>query len=145
MFLAQSLRGKEEVLSDLIKDADRIVDIVAYCFSPKRFEFLLTQKKDNGISTFMARFQNSFTRFFNSNEEKKGSVFSGQFRANIVEDGELPEKSKSIHRLSNEDPLNYKWSSINAYFEKNPVFVNPKKVLSQFGSPEKYKDFVSES
>lgn len=145
VFLSQSLKGKEEVLSDLIKEADRIVEIVAYCFIPKRLEFLLTQKKDDGISTFMSRFQNSYTRYYNSKEERKGSIFDGQFKAKPVEKQDIVNISKNIHQLPSQDPLNYRWSSIKAYSEKKPVFVNPEKVLSNFDSPDEYRNFVSQT
>lgn len=142
VFLSQSDEKKEKVLSSLVQNGDRLVEIVAYSFVPERFEFVLTQKKNDGISTFMARFQNSYTRYFNSKEGNKGKVFAGQFKAKEVEDEKIVELSKKIHRLPEGDPFTYEWSSLSSYFEKNPVFVNPQKVLSHFDSTEKYKEFI---
>jgi hypothetical protein len=145
VFLSQSDKTKEKVLSKLVQGGDRLVEIVAYCFVPAKFEFLLTQKKDEGISTFMARFQNSYTRFFNSKESRKGRVFAGQFRAKHTKDREIAEISKKIHILPEGDPFSYEWSSISSYFEENHVFTKPEKALSFFENKEEYKSFVKES
>lgn len=143
VFLSKSDQEKERVLSSLVGNGDRIVEIVAYCFIPSRFEFLLAQKKDEGISTFMARFQNSYTRFYNSKEGRKGKVFAGQFRAKSVEGREIAEISKKIHTLPDGDPLAYEWSSISSYLGNNPVFTNPSTALSFFENKDEYRSFIS--
>lgn len=145
VFLSQSVEEKEKILSKLVENGDRIVEIVAYCFIPTRFEFLLKQKKEDGISTFMARFQNSYTRYYNSKKGRKGKVFAGQFVAKLVQGREIAQVSKKIHTLPNGNPMNYEWSSISSYFEENPVFTKPDEVLSFYETKDEYRRFISQT
>src|SRR4030042_3171136 len=51
--------------SDRKINTDKLVDILAYCLMPNHFHLLLMQLDDNGISQFISKVANSYTKFFN--------------------------------------------------------------------------------
>lgn len=66
---------------DITGEGDKLVTIVAYCFLPNHYHLLLKQEVDNGISQFMQRLGTSYTKFFNQEENRSGSLFQGKFKA----------------------------------------------------------------
>src|SRR4030042_3583339 len=42
-----------------------LIEVFCYCLMPNHFHLLIRQKCDNGISIFMNRVLNSFTKYFN--------------------------------------------------------------------------------
>ena len=66
---------------DITGEGDKLVTIVAYCFLPNHYHLLLKQEVDNGISQFMQRLGTSYTKFFNQEEGRSGSLFQGKFKA----------------------------------------------------------------
>ena len=51
---------KLDNLAKLTKEENYLVEIIAYCLMPSHFHLLLRQEEENGISKFLADFQNSF-------------------------------------------------------------------------------------
>ncbi len=94
-------------------DAEKLVSIVAYCLLPNHFHLLLKQNVEQGISQFMQRLGTSYTRYFNQQEKRSGSLFQGKFKAKHLDgDFALPTLSAYVN-------LNYKHHKINP--EKNLV------------------------
>lgn len=74
------------------------VSILAYCFMPTHFHFLLKQQIDGGISMFISQIQNSFTRYYNTLNNRKGPLFIHRFRSRPIEsDADLKHLSRYIH------------------------------------------------
>ena len=150
MTLQRDIRDKW--ISDLSEQDDKLVEILAYCFMDNHFHFLLKQLLPNGTSKFMANFQNSYTRYFNTKHERIGPLFLDQFKAvRIVTDEQLVHVSRYIHL----NPLtsylvkdfaalkNYRWSSLNEYIGV-PVFriSKPTEVMAFFKSSNSYEKFL---
>jgi putative transposase len=91
------LRRSEE--SSMLSDPGSFrVEILAYCFMPTHFHFLLRQQIDGGISMYISQIQNSFTRYFNTLNNRKGPLFIHRFRSRPIEsDGDLKHISRYIH------------------------------------------------
>ena len=86
---------------------DRLVSIVAYCLLPNHYHLLLKQNVDDGISKFMQRLGTSYTKYFNKNENRSGSLFQGKFKArHISGDFALPMISAYVN-------LNFKHHKID--------------------------------
>ena len=111
------------------------------------------QNIDNGISTFISNFTNSYAKYFNTKYQRVGPLLEGVFKAVYVEnDDQLIHLSRYIHlnpvvsSIVNEtEILNYKWSSYPAYLslnEKNKIVLDINTILSYFKSPKKYQEFV---
>lgn len=149
-FLILSNERREEILSNLIT-SEKLVDIVAYCFMPNHFHFLLKQNVDKGISKFLSDFQNSYTRYFNVKHQRDGALFLDQFKAVHIETQEqLLHVSRYIHLNpyvaficnSFEELEKYPWSSLPFYFNKSENIVQNEDVLSFFKSTKEYQKFV---
>lgn len=136
-----------------IENQSEIIKILCYCLMPNHFHLLVQQLEDGGISKFMRKLSDSYTRFFNTKYERVGSLFQGKFKAKIVETDEyLLQLSKYIHR--NPFPLPmwegrvYPYSSYVYYLstEQHP-FCDTEFILSYFSKTNvnlSYKSFVEE-
>lgn len=125
------------------------VDIICYCLMPNHFHLLLKQNSDNGISTYMSRVSNSFTRYFNTRHDRVGPLFQGRFKAVHIESNEqLIHLSRYIHLnpLVNFIVVNlrhYKWSSFTEYIhETKNNYCSKDIILKQFSSPSLYDQFI---
>ncbi len=127
------------------------VEIVAYCLMPNHFHFLLKQKIDNGIATFISNLSNSYTKYFNTKHERIGPLLQGIFKAVFVETEEqLIHLSRYVHlnpvasaviRVS--DLNSYAYSSFQEYLGFDTSILCTKDiVLSNFATIEKYKEFT---
>jgi len=150
-FLQLSKSLRDDVLREINKSETQ-VDILAYCLMPNHFHFMLQQKVDKGVSTFIANFTNAYTRYFNTKHERIGPMFEGIFKAVLVEsDEQLIHLSRYIHlnpvvsSIINESDLNnYKWSSYHEYIapSKNSTVSKRDLVMSMFESAKHYEKFV---
>ncbi|MEX0621939.1 MAG: transposase [Candidatus Woykebacteria bacterium] len=139
----------------MIKDhetpAQNLVEIYVYCLMPNHFHMLLRQNTENGISTFIGRLSNSYTKYFNTKHKRVGHLFQGPFKAVKIESDELLlHVSRYIHLnplvggLTN-DLSTYEWSSYLEYIGKNSLgVVNTELTLDLFpgASKNKYRSFV---
>ena len=116
---------------------------------PNHFHFLLKQKTASSISKFMKQIANAYTRYFNSKYNRTGSLFSGRFKAVLVDKNEvLLHLSRYIHL----NPLvaglvkelkDYPWSSYHSYLSSKEIDICKKEIiLDQFKSPQEYQAFV---
>lgn len=129
----------------------KIVNIVCYCLMPNHFHFLLKQLKDGGITEFISKLSNSYTKYFNTRHSRIGPLFQGEFKAVLVEsDEQLVHLSRYIHlnplvSLLVKDLGKYEWSSYKEYI--NPVeksLTAKEEVLSFFASPKEYEKFIAD-
>lgn len=127
----------------------KIVDVICYCLMPNHFHFLLRQVKKGGITEFVSRLSNSYTKYINIKNKRVGPLLQGNFKAVHVETNEqLLHLSRYIHL----NPLagyvvkdldSYRWSSYPEYINLIDNEICDKKIiLDQFKSSDKYKQFV---
>lgn len=138
-------KDKKENLSD-----KKLVEIIAYCLMPNHFHFLLRQVSDNGISTFVRRLINSYTRYFNTKNERVGSLFQGPFKAVRMEsDEQLLHVTRYIHL----NPLagylvknlrNFEWSSYLGYIGLEDNKLCKREEVGQLISLRDYERFVQD-
>lgn len=134
------------------KENKRLVDIICYCIMPNHFHFLLRQREEGGISKFMAKLQNSYTRYFNTKHGKIGPILQGQFKAvRIEDDNQLLHVSRYIHLnpytsfvvKGLDDLEHYLWSSFPEYIgERNTSICSKEIILANFKDSRDYKRFV---
>lgn len=133
----------------------QLIQIICFCLMPNHFHLLIQQLEDSGISEFVRRLLDSFTRYFNVKYERIGPLFQGPFKAKLVDSDEyLLQLTKYIHR----NPLKlagwsknldeYTFSSYPGYLnrKRNYEFCDPEFVLDYFGKAKEksYKAFVEE-
>ncbi|HNS32359.1 MAG TPA: transposase [bacterium] len=123
------------------------VDIIAYCIMPTHIHILLSQRSDNGISNYMNRILNSYTKHFNASHRRRGPLWEGRFKKVLL------EKEKDILNMTRYIHLNpvlsfmvdkaEKWdySSYGEYTgkEKGEVFCSLSSLKT---NPATYRKFV---
>lgn len=149
----KSLSATEQTkrLIELLNTNETLVDILCFVLMPNHFHFLLKQNVEDGISTFIRKFSNSYARYFNTSHNWVGHLFQGQFKAVEIEsESQLIHVSRYIHLnpyvsgITTKDNLeNYPWSSYPDYLTKRLDRVNPIEILKIFKSPEAYREFVT--
>ena len=131
-------------------DTDKkIVDIICYCLMPNHFHFLIKQLKDGGITEFISKLSNSYTKYYNVKYNRVGPLLQGEFKAVLIEsDAQLIHVSRYIHlnpiaSFLVKDLNEYRWSSYKEYVENDTNGIcNKEAVLSFFKSPKDYEKFV---
>lgn len=129
---------------------EKIVDIICYCLIPNHFHFLLQQKREGGITEFVSKLSNSYTKYINVKNKRVGPLLQGDFKAVYVETNEqLLHLTRYIHL----NPLigyvtksleTYRWSSYGEYIERADDICAKEIILSQFSSSNAYKQFVED-
>lgn len=125
------------------------VEIIAYCLIPNHFHLLIKQIQEGGITDMIKKISLSYTKYFNTKNNRVGPLFQGQFKAVLVEtDEQLLHVSRYIHL----NPLSallvkklkrYKWSSYEEYIDNKFNICSKNEILNFFGSHQSYKQFVS--
>ena len=145
-----SLLKKGDLASFNPSPDKKLVEIICYCLMPNHFHFLLKQLKENGVSKFISQISNSYTKYFNTKQDRVGALLQGAFQAVLVtSDEQLIHLSRYIHlnpvaSLMVKTAGKYEWSSYKEYTTNlsGPCFKEP--VLDLFSSPEDYAKFVSD-
>jgi len=146
---------REEKLSfwkELEEKHQKIVTLFCFCFMPNHFHFLLRQEKENGVSKFLANFQNSYTKYINTRHSRSGHLFQGQFKAVRIEaESQFLHTSRYIHlnpytsyivKTLNELKT-YPWSSLPQYINNDTRGIcKIGDILSSFSSNKHYLQFV---
>lgn len=137
-----------------IENQKELVKIFCYCLMPNHFHLLVKQLEEGGISEFIRRVSDSYTRFFNTRYTRVGSLFQGVFKATLIDSDEyLLHLSKYIHRnplpLFKWEAQNYPYSSYSYYLSgKTHSFCDTEFISSYFSKTNPnltYQSFVEES
>lgn len=101
-----------------------LAEILCFCLMPNHFHIVAKQIVDNGISKFMQRLGNSYTKYFNIKNNRKGSLFMARY--------------KNIH-VNNDSQIKH----LIAYIHANPLdLFMPEWRLGKIKDFEKAKDFL---
>lgn len=151
-FLRLPTQQKCNLLAKPVGKEKLLVEIIAYCLMPNHLHLLLKQLEENGISIFMSNLANSYTRYLNTKQRRKGHLFQGKFKAVRIEtDEQLVHVSRYIHLnpytsfvlKSLEELESYPYSSFPEYLgSKKEARCKIEIILNNFKSIQSYKDFV---
>jgi putative transposase len=139
-------------------EPDKLVHIVAYALAPDHFHLLVEQVVPHGVERFMQKLGNGYTKYFNKQAARRGSLFEGPYKIFHVKDkSELPllsayiNMNDKIHRLDTLDPLPLGKTSWLEYLGRGGAralggsdFCEKGAVLGQFENLLDYKKFVEE-
>lgn len=96
--------GKEKQLKELILpglllvNESRVVDLYAYCIMPDHYHLLFKAIAPEVITSYISKIQNSYTRFYNLQNRRKGPLWQSHFRVvQINNDEQLLHVSRYIH------------------------------------------------
>lgn len=146
-----SNRAKTAIHKALFDSENRLVEIIAYCIMPTHIHLLLKQITENGISRFISKSLNSYSKSFNSKHKRKGPLWEGRFKNVLVNSNEqLLHLTRYIHLNPAsaglvDKPEDWKYSSYGEYLKK---FAGINDITVRGGlfdfSPARYKEFVEE-
>lgn len=126
----------------------KIIDILAYCLMPNHIHLLAKQLKDGGITEFVGKTANSYTKYYNTKYDRVGHLFQGEFKAVLVEDD---NQLMHVHRYIHLNPLvssfvdnleDYEWSSYKEFTQAFSGLCSKSEIMSFFKLPKNYKNFV---
>lgn len=124
----------------------RTVTLISFALMSNHFHLLVREDKEGGISAYMQRVLNSFTKYFNTKYKESGHLFQGPFQSvHVADNDQLLYTSAYIHRHRRE--ARSPWSSYQDYVSANrwPSLLDPTAVLEQFESPKDYRQWVETS
>lgn len=118
--------------------------IEAFCFMSNHIHLAIRVSETN-ISKFMHYLAFRYARYINYRYKRIGHLFQGRFKSVLI-DGEtyLKELIRYIHlnpvrAKITSDPLNYPWSSHQAYLgQQEFVWLSNDRVLSKFHPDKEY-------
>lgn len=149
--LKLDLEKRNFFFSQLMKQKDKLVDIIGYCLMPNHFHLIARQIENAGISFFMRRSLDSYTRYYNARHNRVGPIFQGKFKAVLIEnDEQLIHLSRYVHlNPFVEDlidtPNSYRWSSYKCYLSgQSSRICSPDFVVKLVGSAAEYRKFVTD-
>jgi len=124
------------------------MDIIAYCLIPNHYHLLAYLKTDD-LSRQMQPFALSYTHAINKRYTRAGALFQGRFKAiHVDQDRYLLHLSRYIHLNPVAAglvrwPEGWEFSSYPEFIGlRNGILPKPDIVLSQFLSPDAYRQFV---
>ena len=158
---------KSIILRDTHENFDRgetIVDIGAYCLMPNHFHFLVREKTENGISTYMRKLLTGYSMYFNKKYKRTGKLYEGVFKsihidkdnylkyiysyihlnpAKLMDKNWRENKIKNINNLL-DYAFSYPYSSIKEYKDKKFKITNPSEFPAYFKKPIDHKNELLE-
>ena len=135
-------------MDQLEKSRENLVDLISYCFMPNHFHLLVKQLMDGGIAKYLSNFANSYTRYFNTRNERTGPLFQGKFKAVLITSNEqLLHVSRYIHLNPYSSGIVKTIEELKAYSYSSLAKLSTSKVesrliLDQFKNVAGYYQFV---
>jgi putative transposase len=145
--------GVAEGIKNLILE-NRTVELINFALMPNHFHLTVQETKNSGISQYMQRVLDAYTKYFNTRYKKSGHLFQGPFKAiHVGNNTQFLYLSAYIHRNPRElkkwhnKELTFPWSSYQDYVKENRwgELLQSKHVLEQFKNAQEYNDFVETS
>ncbi len=147
-FLNLSPYAQKAFLLQLDK-SNPIIDIVSFSVMPTHFHLFLKQNTDRGISSYVSRVLNAYTRYFNTKYHRKGPLWEGRFKSVLVDnDAQCLHLTRYIHLNAVsagvvERPEDWKYSSYLEYINERTDGICDIEGLFDFTS-KSYKIFVND-
>jgi len=133
---------------------DRFVELTSFCLMPNHFHLIVKEVEENGISRYMQRVLNSYTKYYNTRYKKSGHLFQGPYKAvHVKNNNQLLYLSCYIHRNPRElkewlnKEIDYTWSSYQDCVKKNRFegLLVSDIINQQFKNKKEYNEFVKTS
>lgn len=144
--------ARKSLLKELYQKEKILIEIYSFCFMPNHFHFLIKELEENGTRKFISNIQNSYAKYFNTKNERSGSLFQEMFKAVRIEsDEQFVHVARYIHLnpysafiLDNINSIKvFPWSSFGDYLGTNShSFVNCSFLSSFFKASVNLEKFT---
>ena len=142
---------RQEITRNNLSGSPRSVEIVAYCIMPTHLHLAIKQLTDKGVSRYVAKVLNSYTRYFNCVHKRKGPLWEGKFRNVLVDnDDQLLHLTRYIHLNPSsaklvDSPARWKYSSYHEYISRRRDRDNIASYRDLIDvAPSDYRKFVND-
>lgn len=145
------LATQAEIEFTIKQTGNPLVEVVAYCIMPTHIHLLLKQAAEDGITKFMSKILNSYSKSFNVSHGRTGPLWSSRFKNVLVRsDEQLLHLTRYIHLnptsagLVNK-PEDWVFSSYREYITGDKVKNRICQVDGLFNiSAREYRKFVND-
>jgi len=130
---------------NLIQLASPQYKFLAYCIMPDHYHILIKTSFESNISAYIGKVENSYSRFYNLRNNRKGPLWQSSFRCTrIVSNEQLLHVIRYIHLNPTtagliEDPQDWIYSSHRFYLQQ-PILDSLKPMSIK--SVRTYKKFI---
>lgn len=135
------------IVNKLRRENKVLTEVVAFCIMPTHLHLLLKQVADEGISKYISKILNSYTKYFNSKHRRNGPLWEGHFKNVLVNnDDQLLHLTRYIHLNPSSaglvsNPFDWQPSSLKEYYgEATKGICQFNEIINM--SPKKYKKFI---
>ncbi len=145
----KKLKNKIKIHYEKSHKTSYLVEIIAYCLMPTHLHLILEEIEYPGISEYMRKILDSYTRYFNKKIGRKGPLWEGRIKKVFVEsDTQLLHLTRYVHLNPVsaglvKKPEDWEYSSYKQYIglEKEKI-CNKEKFLDIL--EKEYKEFVED-
>lgn len=128
-------------------------ELLAYCFMPNHFHFLVKICNRDNFVKLMQEFASKSAKYYNNKYSTVGHLFQDKYKHRKIEDeADLLFTSRYIHRnplgfegVNESNLLEYQWFSLPSFISRQDTSSTPivksKYILNCFGSPNAYLNF----
>lgn len=142
------LKKQEYSYENLLKqtNASFHIKFLAYCIMPDHYHLLIKTQSQYFIS-YISKVENSYSRYFNIKNKRKGPLWQSRFRIVLIEsDEQLLHVTRYIHLNPTtssliKKPEDWIYSSYNDYIS-NPKLLKKNLKEITIRNPKEYKEFV---
>lgn len=148
----KSFRIQDSIINEIL--TNRTVELSCFALMDNHFHILIKAITDNGISNYMQKILNGYTKYFNAKYSKVGHLFQGPFKAVHIENNEqllytsayIHMNPREIRSWKNKENL-YPWSSYTDYINENKWgnILEQKIIMDQFKNSSEYSMWIKES
>jgi len=133
----------------LIFQPNNLTKILSYCIMPDHYHLLIKISLDQSLPKFISIVENSFTRYFNVKNNRKGPLWQSRFKSVRIKNQEqLLHVSRYIHlnpvtSFYVDKPEDWEFSSYK-YFLKDKFILD--EIITEFGNQniKNYQKFVDD-
>ncbi len=143
------LNNKTRSYYENLKNKEPLVEIIAYCLMPTHIHLALQENTEKGVSNYMGRVLNSYTRYFNRKIKRKGPLWESRIKKiEVLSDEQLLHLTRYIHLNPStagliDKPEDWEYSSYREYIGLVKEKMCSKEKFFKFSEKE-YKKFVED-
>ena len=165
-FLRDNKNASAKDVLKILKEGEKLVDILCYSIMPDHYHLLLRERNENGISNFIRKCNISIAKYINIKNNRLGPIFESRFKAKHINSNDyllhlslyihlnpldiLSGRRWRVNKLKNwssekKKLLNYPWSSLRSFLDddyQNPIISDTGVILSQFSGGKDYEFFL---
>jgi len=134
---------------------DRLVEILSYSLLPNHFHLILKEKVEKGVSSYMRKLSNAYTKFYNFKYKRSGFLFQGRYKkVEINSDNQLKylfgyvNGNYEIHAKTSDvfgrHPMSTNRSSYNELFGSMKILTDRNYFSEEFKSNKDFDSFLKE-